>query len=274
MAFLTRMFVNGDMGGAYEHFAAPDFVQHNPEIGDGVAAHRTFFDRKARRGSVLSRWANVDNILLVDGDLFALHHQLFVGPNDPGRVFVDIWRVANGRIVEHWDVIQPRPQAMAHNNGMGCGKGEDYASARAAGSTIAAPACGLPDRTADRLASLRVVSDYALALRGGDVAAAISRWLTPDYRQHSPEIGDGPAGALAYLGREFGKGRTTMPLMGPMRTIAEGDYVLQHRLTYYPAKGLRTANVDIFRVRDGRISEHWDLRQPVPRETANRHEMW
>jgi predicted SnoaL-like aldol condensation-catalyzing enzyme len=59
-----------------------------------------------------------------------MHHHAFRGPADPGRVFVDIWRVKDGRIAEHWDVIQAIPATMAHHNGMACGHGDDYASAR------------------------------------------------------------------------------------------------------------------------------------------------
>jgi predicted SnoaL-like aldol condensation-catalyzing enzyme len=80
---------------------------------------------------VASDGVNVNNIVLVDGDLFALHHHAFAAPDDPGRVSVDIWRVDRGKIVEHWAVRQAIPSTMAHANGMACGKGDDYAGARA-----------------------------------------------------------------------------------------------------------------------------------------------
>lgn len=271
--FLEQMFVIGDMRGAYDRFVDPNFIQHNPEIGDGIVAHRAFFAEKAKLAGNTGSWANVNNILLVDGDLFALHHHVFTGPNDSGRVFVDIWRVRDGRIVEHWDVIQPIPAQQAHRNGIACGKGEDYASARAIGNTLAKPTCGLPDPSSSRSASLKVIDSYAGALRKGDVRAATETWLSPDYRQHSPMIGDGVQGALDFLLAEFGKGVSAMPKMGAIRTIAEGDYVMHHRLTTY-ADGRETANVDIFRIAAGRISEHWDLKQPVPNEAANRNGMW
>ena len=274
LAFLAQMFDAGDMDGAYARYAAPDFVQHNPEMADGVAAHRAYFAHKAVAAGGSIRRVNVTNMLLVDGDLFALHHTLFTGPNEPARFFVDIWRVADGRIIEHWDVIQTRPATSANSNGMGCGTGEDYASALRGAGPIAEPTCGLPSKDAKRADSITTLTSYSTALHSGDVAKAISDWLTADYRQHSPGIADGRAGALAYLQQAYGKGTAAMPHMGPIRTIAEGDFVLQHRLTTYPATGETTANISIFRIRNGQISEHWDLRQTVPAKAENHNGMW
>lgn len=271
--FLRRMFVDRDVRRAYDDFAAPDLIQHNPMMADGLAGHRAYFAQLEQRAGSSAGWANVNNMILVDGDLFALHHHAFTGPDDRGRVFVDIWRVANGRIVEHWDVIQPIPAEMAHDNGMGCGKGEDHAAALALRDTIAAPACGLPDSAASRSRSLEVVDAYDRMLRGGQVREAVDRMLTDDYRQHSPLIADGKAGALAFLERLLDKDAAAKLVMGPVRIIAEGDFVLMHRLTRY-ADEMRTANVEIFRVRDGRISAHWDVKQPIPETAANGNGMW
>jgi predicted SnoaL-like aldol condensation-catalyzing enzyme len=273
--FLHQMFVDADMAGAYEHYAAPDFIQHNPNIGDGVAAHRAYFEAAARGShSDPSTWANVNNILLVDGDVFALHHHAFRGSDDPGQVFVDIWRVKDGRIVEHWDVIQAIPATMAHHNGMACGHGDDYVSARALTDTIDHPTCGWPDQQASRSASLAVLDTYSTALRAGNVVEAIHRWFTPDYRQHSPQIADGAQGAIAYLNHEFGRGRQSMPTSGPARIIAEGDFILSHRLVHYPGATRKSANVDLFRITHGQISEHWDVKQEVPESSQNGHGMW
>jgi len=274
MGFLRTMFVEGDVRRAYDTFAAEDLIQHNPGMADGLAGHRVYFAQiEKRTGSSAGAWANVNNMILVDGDLFALHHHAFTSPNDPGRVFVDIWRVDGGRIVEHWDVIQAIPTEMAHANGMGCGKGYDYVSASALKDTISAPACGFPDPSALRADSLAALDAYSAALFEGDVAGAIARFITNDYRQHSPDIRDGKEGALAFLLDEFGKGDAAMPQMGPMRTIAEGDFVLMHRLTTY-ADGLKTANIDIFKLRNGQISEHWDIKQEIPASAANDNGMW
>jgi predicted SnoaL-like aldol condensation-catalyzing enzyme len=273
--FLRRLFVENDVDGAYTAYATPDFIQHNPLMADGIAGRRAYFAALAKEPQGRpSGWAHVFNMVLVDGDLFAVHHHVFRSPEDRGRVFVDIWRVAGGRIVEHWDVIQAIPETMAHSNGMACGRGQDFHSAKALGDTLANPACGLPDPRADRDASMRALQDYVTEVGAGHVRAAVQRWFSGDYRQHSPTIAEGAEGAIAYLEREFGKGPSAMPRAGPARVVAEGDYVLFHRLVTYAGSDRPSSNIDIFRVTSGKISEHWDVKQPVPDTSANKNGMW
>ncbi len=278
-AFLHQLFAEQDNFGAYRKWAAPDFKQHNPQMADGVTGREAFFAARARGSDAHSRgqagrMANVYNLVLVDGDLFAIHHHAFSAPNQ-GRVFVDIWRVANGRIVEHWDVIQPYPASRMNPNGMGCGQGENYADALELASSPEHTTCPAPDPNAAREASLKVIAAYTADVRTGDVRGAIARWFTPNYRQHSPNIADGAAGAKTYLEHEFDRGEKQMPrAVTPTRTVAEGDYVLMHRQVVYPGSTHVSTNVDIFRVRNGRISEHWDVKQPVPEKSANANGMW
>jgi len=269
--FLKQAFANGDVRGAYERYASPDFKQHDPDIADGLAGLTAYLAeaQAASRDAV-----NVNDIILVDGDLFALHHHAFAGPDDPGHFLVDIWRVENGKIVEHWDVSQMIPRVMAHANGVGCGKSDDYASARLLGDTIAAPTCGWPNPGETREGSFRVLDAYAAEFWKGNVEEPILRWFSSDYRQHSPVIADGVEGAIAFLRNEYGKGPEKMPKFGEMRTVAEGGFVLRHRLQQdYGARSM-SVNIDIFRIANGKISEHWDLRQDVPETAKNANGVW
>jgi predicted SnoaL-like aldol condensation-catalyzing enzyme len=273
-AFLRQMFAEGDMDGAYASWATTDFIQHNPEMADGIAGHRAFFAEAAREPQGdRNSWAHVTDMRLVDGDLFALMHHAFRAPGDPGRIFFDIWRVKDGHIVEHWDVIQPIPTDSANPNGMGCA-GKDYASARVLGDTLAHPTCGLPDPHALRTQSLAVINQYVHDISTSDPREAILRWTAPDYRQHSPHMADGIPGAIDHLEREYGPTVKARPILGPARIIAEGDLVAEHHLVQYPKATQPSANVDVFRVTAAHISEHWDLKQPVPAATRSGHGMW
>ena len=49
--------------------------------------------------------------------LVVLHHHPRMSPDDPGQAVVDIFRVEDGRIVEHWDVMQPVPAESGSDNG-------------------------------------------------------------------------------------------------------------------------------------------------------------
>jgi predicted SnoaL-like aldol condensation-catalyzing enzyme len=271
--FLEQAFAAGDMRGAYERYAAQDLKQHDPDIADGLAGMLAYLE-EAEKQPAADREINVNNMVLVDGDLFALHHHGFRKPGDVGHVAVDIWRVEGGKIVEHWAVRQAIPEAMANDNGVACGEGDDYASAALLPDTIARPTCGLPDPAETRAGALAVLDAYAAEFWKGNVEEPIRRWFSSDYRQHSPVIADGIPGAIAFLQDEYGKGEDRMPKFGEMRTVAEGGYVLRHRLQLdYGAKSW-TANIDIFRVSHGKISEHWDLKQPVPESARNANGMW
>ncbi len=272
-AFLTRYLIEHDVAGAYAAYAHPDFIQHDPNMADGVAGHRAYFSRLAQQGGAPSAQAHVSDMLLVDGDTFALMHHGFRGPDDTGRIFVDLWRVKDGRIAEHWDVIQPLVADMPHGNGMGCGNVETYPLASVHRDSITAATCEGPDRAVERETSLAAYADYTGSVAEGDVRAAIERWFHPYYRQHSPVIADGKQGAIDYLMAEWGRPDAPVPVLGPQRIVAEGDLVLVHYM-YHLEGQPDEAHVDIFRFTGGLISEHWDLKQPVPEISANTNGMW
>ncbi len=56
--------------------------------------------------------------VIAEGDLVVLHYHLPMTPDDLGRAVVDIFRVEDGKIVEHWDVLQDVPAQSANNNTM------------------------------------------------------------------------------------------------------------------------------------------------------------
>jgi predicted SnoaL-like aldol condensation-catalyzing enzyme len=58
------------------------------------------------------------------------------------------------------------------------------------------------------------------------------------------------------------------------RVIAEGDLVVTHGVVKFGAEDAGTVAVDIFRLQDGKLVEHWDVLQPWPQESANAHPMF
>lgn len=91
------------------------YVQHNPTAPDGVAGVKGLIEMlKARypegRGEIKR--------VVAEGNLVVLHVHSRNTPGDRGRAIVDIFRVKDGRIVEHWDVIQPVPEQSANTNTM------------------------------------------------------------------------------------------------------------------------------------------------------------
>jgi len=103
-----------DFDAAAVHFG-PRYIQHNPIAPDGIEGFKRFIAfRKERTPQAKSEIKRV----FAEGDFVVLHVHAKREPNERGVAIVDIFRLESGKIVEHWDVIQPIPETMAHGNGM------------------------------------------------------------------------------------------------------------------------------------------------------------
>ncbi|TAJ87101.1 nuclear transport factor 2 family protein [Reyranella sp.] len=103
-----------DFDAAAKHFG-PKYIQHNPTAPDGIEGFKAFIAmRKEKTPNARSEIKRA----FADGDFVILHVESHREPGDRGVAIVDIFRLENGKIVEHWDVIQPIPEKAANSNGM------------------------------------------------------------------------------------------------------------------------------------------------------------
>src|SRR5688500_19952755 len=75
-----------------------------------------FFSSRRRHTRLQGDWSS--DVCSSDLDLVVLHVHSTRGDGSPGRAIVDIFRLENGKVVEHWDVIQDIPEKAANANGM------------------------------------------------------------------------------------------------------------------------------------------------------------
>jgi len=113
--FFDLAFVNRQPEQAAARYLGTNYTQHNPTAPDGPEIFPPLIDglfAQAPQASFHLKRA------VAEDDLVVLHYHLTMSPEDHGQAVVDIFRVENGRIVEHWDVIQPVPTETANSNGM------------------------------------------------------------------------------------------------------------------------------------------------------------
>jgi predicted SnoaL-like aldol condensation-catalyzing enzyme len=220
---------------AVDRWVAPGYRQHSSLVADGPEALRELV------ASLPASFRYEQARVIADGDLVALHGT-YHGLGPEPLVAFDLFRVADGKLAEHWDGLTARV--------------ENTASGRSQTDGPATPV-GL-DRTE---LNRKLVADFAdRVLRGADYSVLADYISTETYYQHNPEAADGldGFGAAAAVWAEQGKNLVYRTIH---RVVAEGDFVLVQSEGEF---GVPVAYWDLFRVADGKIVEHWDVIAPVP----------
>ncbi len=115
-----------------------------------------------------------------------------------------------------------------------------------------------------------VMAFYDLIINKKDFESA-SKYMGPRYKQHNPLVKDYPEGLKEFI--NFLKTNYPEAKSEIVRVFAEGDYVILHVHSVRPPSTHR-AIVEIFRLENGKIDEHWDVIQEVPESSANPNTMF
>ncbi len=236
---------DGNARDAVEKYSGDRYVQHSTGVRDGVEGFVEFF------GGFLER-TPVRDIQVVraieDGNYVFLHVSQNLNDGEAKWITMDMFDTdENDRIVEHWDVIAEWVDETVSGHSQIDGPTE---------------VVDLDQTEANRALVTAFVDDVLLGGNGENSPMYVS---SDTYIQHNPEAGDGLDGLGAYLGAMAEAG-TPMVYKYVHRILAQGNFVVAYSLAQIGDEDY--AVFDLFRVDDGKIVEHWDTMEPLPRGDA------
>lgn len=230
---------DGDPQGAIERYTGARYTQHSTGVGDGregfVAFFTPFLVRNPKR--------EIEILHGIEDGRYAFVH-VYQSLNDGADrwVTMDLFDTdADGRIVEHWDVIESFREPTASGHGM---------------VESSAAITGLARTDANKAVVLEFTKQV-LQTRHFD---RIERFVSADLVQHGASIGDGRDGLHAWLTSDAG-GHYDMLF----QLIGQGNLVVTYGKRH--AAGVDRAVFDLYRLDDGLIVEHWNVSEEIlPRD--------
>lgn len=255
VASMYQDVLNGHQTDKIDMYLADDYKEHDPMIATGKEAFKTYIASFIK--------ANPDYKVNVKGmigqnDLVAVMNYPMANPDDPGQAAVDIFRVTDGKIVEHWNTVQPVTGAssMIQNLLPSASTSADVAATDKA--VVASNA--------------QFVSNFFNSFFVEHNTDAASGVVSESLVQHNVKMKDGIEPLVNnYLAQFRANPDSTATVVN---MVAEGDLVLIQSQMKKNADDAGQSVVQIFRVENNEIAEMWMLSQDVPAKTVNENGMF
>jgi len=117
-------------------------------------------------------------------------------------------------------------------------------------------------KTVEEAANLQTVIDFYEIIINQQKWDRISEFVDPGYIQHKPEIADGIPGLLSFMRWVYENSPNHESRL--VRALVDGEFVTLHVNVINAVEHANLAVMDIFRLKNGKLIEHWDVARPVP----------
>ncbi|PWJ43891.1 nuclear transport factor 2 family protein [Sediminitomix flava] len=235
---------DGNAREAVTKYTGDRYTQHSTGVADGVEGFVAFFE------PFIERNKNRD-IQIVrsfeDGEYVFTHAYQNIDNGKAQWVTADIFHTdSNDKIIEHWDVIQAFEKETASGRTMVDGPTEIV---------------DLDKTNTNKALVKKFLEEVLVKGKGEKLTDFIS---TEKYYQHSPTVGDGVEGLVAHI-KDFQKKGIKASYEKVHKLIGQGNFVVS--LSHARLNEKDFAYIDIFRLEDGLIVEHWDVQEEIlPKE--------
>jgi predicted SnoaL-like aldol condensation-catalyzing enzyme len=246
-AFADTLLIQHRTEAAFDSYVSEGLIQHNPAARDGRAAAIALV-----KPIVTSPGAQFAvSSLVVDGDFAFMHYRGTLGDSGHAAAVAELYRIQNGKFVEHWDAFQPVPTASLSAHPM---------------FGVLPPSLPAPCSNASAQ-DRAVLSGFAdLLYRQKNIHRAFELYAAPDMIQHDPSLPDGREAAIAQLAPILSRPTTHITVAHILACRGLGIIHLRSWNGTNPGHVI----FDIMRIDSGRIVEHWDVFQPITGSTVNR----
>lgn len=211
------------------------YIQHNLNLGDGLGAILQFVD------SLPAGTSKVDAVrAFEDGDFSFSHLEYYLEPYGHTAGF-EVHRWEDGRVVEHWDNLQPIADAT-----------------NPSGRTMFDGATEITDlhlTDTNKAIAENFVTDVLIDRE----ESKIGEYLAENFESHRPDYGDGPDEVRRQLDDAEDGGLSHLEVR---RVLGEGNFALV--MSSGTRNGEPAAIFDLFRIAAGKIAEHWDVVEMLP----------
>lgn len=256
---MWRTVLNAGRLEAADDFVVEDYIQYSPFQRSGREAMKATFSVIPRQEVIPEIMRPAPVTIITEGDLVVLAAvDTYEEPDGSGpytTTHFNMFRIVDGKLAAHWhpDRNPPCPGLPSAADG-----GPHPVTGASGIDQLALLQAADPQLAANK----RLVFDMWRQLFDAGREEVADLYLTEDYIEHDPNVATGRAATTAHFAT-----REDLPIDTALRAplvamLAEEDLVLQVTRVelpdpYRPGEIYTTAGMDMFRIADGRIAEHW-----------------